>query len=129
EVPRSVAAGVDEEEKEPVELLVRKPLSLDLRVDQSARQIVPTPLAFLPGDLARVAEHLGAGGPLVVRAHHRGIAVHLFREEVEPPAVLERNSHEGGDDVRGKLARDVPYEVALTALDHLVDDLRGKLRD
>jgi hypothetical protein len=105
EVAGGVATGIDQKEKEPVELLRREPIAVDLGFDQSSGEIVAGVPSFALGHARGVAVHLDhRSRPLlerqvwITRVHHLG-------ELVQPPSVVERNAHQLSDDVRRHLAR------------------------
>ena len=65
EVPRGVAARVDEQQEEEVELEVAEAFALDLGLEQHARDVVGRPRALRGPHAGRVAHHL----------EHRGLRV------------------------------------------------------
>src|SRR5436305_7768930 len=112
EVAGGVAARVDEENEEEVEVDVVEGLAVDVGRKERAGEVVAGAPALLLGDVVGVVEHLDhgtEGGALGLRL--RG-GVDGLGEVVEAAAVVEREPEQVGDDERRHLAGDVGHEVA-----------------
>ena len=129
EVAGGVAAGVDEQQEEEVEVDVVEALAVDLGAEDPARQIVAGVRAFLLGNLPGVVEHLDDRCEPGAFGHGLGGGVDGLGQVVELASVVERDAEQLGDHERGHLAGDVGDGVALAPLDHAVDDLGGELLD
>ena len=92
EVARRIAAGVDEQHEEQVELHVAELAPVEFVVEQHAREVVLRIRALLVDDALRVREHLETGLHLGLGADGLGRGVECLRQLVEFAAVLARKT-------------------------------------
>ena len=110
EVARRVAAGVDEQQEEQVELEIGEPLAVDLGVEQHGRDVL--------GRRARASSRARRRrSSNISRDRARGVgrvarAVHALGQLVELAPVRDRDAHQLRDQRRGQLARHLRDEVA-----------------
>ena len=130
QVAGGVAAGVDEQEEEPLQFTVGEAFAVDLGLHEPRRDVVAGLGALAGRHLRRVRQHLerrraalfGRGDGVVGGVHELGELVEAF-------AVLARDAHQLGDQSRRQASGHVVDEVALAAFDHVVDDLAGEFPD
>ena len=108
-----------------------RPIAVDLGLHERRGDVVARLGPLAGGDLAGVRRASRASPRLALLGRGDGVVgrVHQLGQLVEPLAVGTGDAHQLGDQARRQPPGDVVHEVALAALDDVVDDLAGQLLD
>ena len=129
QVSRGISARVDQQHEEQAVFRRRQPVAVDFGIQELRGEVGAGMFALVIRHAHRVVEHLHRGDGPFVHGHRFVGRMHLLGQFVQMAAILQRDTHQIGDNVGRQFARDIADQVAFAARDYPVDDLARQLLD